>query len=51
VIDGSKFEWFEGGFIFEKNASSVSVALKYGQRVMGFEGDAYRRFAVYEGPL
>ena len=45
------FEYCEGGFIFEENASSISLVTRMILRSTGIKPLPYRSYAVYDGNL
>lgn len=51
LIRKTRYQEFEGGFIFEENAASISVALRYALRTMGTKLEPYREYSVFEKTL
>ncbi len=51
LIERTPYKTVEGGFIFEENASSIAVTLRYAFRTMGKEMEPYREYAVFERQL
>ncbi len=51
IIQQTPYKMLEGGFIFEENASSIAVSLRYGLRSMRKALEPYREYAVFERQL
>jgi hypothetical protein len=51
VLKKYGFEYCEGGFIFEENASSIALVTRMILRSTGIKPIPYRSYAVYEGKL
>lgn len=51
AVKAKGYEIGEGGFIFQENTRSITLAVRYLHRAFGEKMDAYRRFAVYEREL
>ncbi len=51
IIQQTQYKMVEGGFIFEENASSIAISLRYGQRTMREVLEPYREYAVFERQL
>ncbi len=50
VMEGG-YEFCEGGFIFEENADSMGMTLRYLSKAFGSELEPSRRYCVFDGEL
>lgn len=51
VTERKGYEWVEGGFIFGDNKKSISMTVRYYERITGIKSSNYREYAVFEGDL
>ena len=51
IVRGSRFESFEGGFIFADNARSTGMTRRLATMIAGRAPTPYRRYAIYERAL